>query len=93
MLQLTSAIFNDSVGKIADTLIRLASCSENNKDKELSISVAYTHQELANNVGCSRITITRCLNKFVDEGIIKIHNKRIIIKDIEKLQSYIDKII
>ncbi|SHE93703.1 Crp/Fnr family transcriptional regulator [Caloramator proteoclasticus] len=93
MLQLTSAIFNDSIGKIADTLLRLASCSEKNPDEEVSISVSYTHQELANNVGCSRITITRCLNRFISEGIIDIKNKRIIIKDIDKLQSYVDKII
>jgi CRP-like cAMP-binding protein len=93
MLQLTSAIFNDSIGKIADTLLRLASCSEKNPDEEVFISVSYTHQELANNVGCSRITITRCLNRFISEGIIDIKNKRIIIKDIDKLQSYVDKII
>ncbi|GFR35439.1 Crp/Fnr family transcriptional regulator [Thermobrachium celere] len=93
MFQLTSAIFNDSIGRIADTLLRLASCSEKNSDQEISISVSYTHQELANNVGCSRITITRCLNRFKSEGIIDIQNKRIIIKDIDKLQSYVDKII
>lgn len=93
MIQLTSAIFNDSIGKIADTLLRLCSCSEKNTDEEISISVSYTHQELANNVGCSRITVTRCLNRFISEGIIDIKNKRIIIKDIDRLQSYVDKII
>lgn len=92
MLQLTNATFNDGVGRIADALLRLSSCSEINVRERHSIGTVYTHQELANNVGCSRITVTRCLNKFLKENIIAYENKAIVIKNPEALERYVDRI-
>lgn len=93
MLQLTNSIFNDSIGKIADALLRLSSCAETDPLGRTTVNMVFTHQELANNIGCSRITVTNCLNKFLDEKIISYENKKIIIDDKEALKSYIDPIL
>ncbi|SKA93965.1 cAMP-binding domain of CRP or a regulatory subunit of cAMP-dependent protein kinases [Caloramator quimbayensis] len=93
MLQLTNSVFNDSTGRIADALLRLASCSEDDNCSKKSINMFFTHQELANNIGCSRITVTRCLNKFLEEKIISYENKKIIINNPDALKKYIDAVI
>lgn len=91
-LQLIDSVFNDSTGKIADTLIRLSSCSEKHPLGKFAISMIFTHEELANDIGCSRATVTNCLNKFLDERIIHYENKKIVIDDIQALKKYINVI-
>lgn len=93
MLQLTNNMFNDSIGKIADALLRLSACAEADSKERISVNMTYTHQELANNIGCSRITVTRCLNKFQDEGIISYENKNIIINKPDSLKEYINTVV
>ncbi len=93
MLQLTNNVFNDSIGRIADALLRLASCSIGaGEQAQVLIDTPLTHQELANNIGCSRITVTRCINKFIDEGVISYDGKKIILNDPIALKQYIDVI-
>ncbi|MBU5485102.1 Crp/Fnr family transcriptional regulator [Clostridium sp. MSJ-11] len=93
MLQLTNNMFNDSIGKIADALLRLSACAEIDSKERISVNMIYTHQELANNIGCSRITVTRCLKKFQDEGIISYENKNIIINKPNGLKEYINTVV
>ena len=50
------------------------------------IDIVLTHQEIANLMGSSRITVTKQLNQFIDEGIIKIHQRKIVVLDIENWQ-------
>lgn len=90
MLQLTSAIFNDSRGKLADTLLRLSSTSEQNNSGIVSLSRIFTHEELANIIGCSRVTVTKCLNEFFSDEVISYDIKKIIINKPEVLKTYID---
>lgn len=90
MLQLTNSTFNNSIGKIANALLRLSACSEVDPLGRAKINMMFTHQELANNIGCSRITVTNCLNKFLSENIISYEDKKIIINKPEILQKYVD---
>lgn len=90
MLQLTNNLFNDSKGRMADALLRLASCTDLDSRGRKTINIVFTHQELANNIGCSRITVTNCLNELLDEGIISYEDKKIIIDKPEALKAYID---
>lgn len=90
MLQLTNSTFNDSTGKIANTLLRLSACSEIDPLGRARVNMTFTHQELANNIGCSRITVTNCLNKFLNEEVISYENKKIIINKPEVLKQYVD---
>jgi CRP-like cAMP-binding protein len=90
MLQLTNSIFNDSMGKIADALLRLAACAEMDPMGRTTLNMIFTHQELANNIGCSRVTVTNCLKEFLDKGIISYDNKKIVINNSATLKNYID---
>ncbi|WP_176759074.1 Crp/Fnr family transcriptional regulator [Alkaliphilus peptidifermentans] len=92
MLQLTNSVFNDALGKISDALLRLYSCADRDKTGRACINMALTHQELANNIGCSRITVTRCLNKLLDEKVISYEGKYIVINRPDILKQYIDTI-
>ncbi|WP_439859560.1 Crp/Fnr family transcriptional regulator [Pseudomonas sp. MBLB4136] len=90
LLQLTSNTFNDSTGRIADALIRLVACSDTldvGHDPRM-ISTTFTQSELAHNVGCSRITVTRVLKQFENEKLISRKNRKIIIEDIDGLARY-----
>ena len=46
-----------------------------------------THQELANLIGCSRITVTRIINELKNENIIDMKNKEIYILNMEALKK------
>jgi CRP/FNR family cyclic AMP-dependent transcriptional regulator len=92
-LQLTCNLFNDSLGKIADALLRLSSCAEIDSLGRINLNMKFSHQELANIIGCSRITVTNCLNKLLKEKIISYENKNIIINKPEDLKKYIDLIV
>lgn len=93
MLQLTTCIFNDSLGKVADTLLRLSACNTRDYENKSFVNMVLTHEELSNNIGCSRITVTKCLNYFCDEEIISYENKKIIIKNEAALKSYVNTIL
>lgn len=94
MLKMADDKFNDSVGKIASTLLRFAAMQEGNLKNNIIIEYeyTYTHQELAKYLGCSRITVTNVLNFFRENDLIGIQNKHIVIKNIEGLKQYIKSI-
>lgn len=93
MLQLTSKIFNDARGEIADTLLRLSSTSELKGMEINKLNRIFTHAELANIIGCSRVTVTRCLNDFLVDEVISYCAKKIIINKPEVLKTYIDLVV
>lgn len=92
LLQSTNSLFNDSRGKIAEALLRLAACSEPQGGAASIITAHLTQNELAQNIGCSRITVTRVLNEFKKEHFIRLHDKKIVILDIEALVAFTDRI-
>ncbi|WP_416198809.1 MAG: Crp/Fnr family transcriptional regulator [Sporanaerobacter sp.] len=89
MFQMANMAFSDSIGKVADTLIRLYYQEGEETGQGKKINERFTHEEIAKLIGCSRVTVTRALNKFKDEGIIDTANGEIIIRDIENLEKYI----
>lgn len=93
LFQLTNKVFNDSMGKVADTLLRLSSCTGEGPSGRNVINMIFTHQELTNIIGCSRITVTNCLNRLLSEKIISYEDKKIVINDPEALKKYIDLIL
>lgn len=89
MFQMLNMAFSDSIGKVADTLVRLYYQEGEEMVQGKKINDRFTHEEIANLIGCSRVTVTRVLNRFKDENIINIMNGEIAIKDIENLEKYI----
>ena len=76
MLQMTGLVFNDSLGKLAEVLLRLSSQVGLEVEEGIMINFTLTHEEMASLIGCSRATVTKGLNKLKDADLIKIVNKK-----------------
>lgn len=91
MLQLESLAFSDSLSALAKQIIRLyAQEGKKINDKKI-VDLSLTHQDIAELMGVSRVTVTRGLNTLKDEGIIDIENKRIVINDEDGLLKHLSK--
>lgn len=89
MLQIADLTFNDAIGRIADILVRLYYQQGINTRAGQVVDIPLTHENIAKLLGSSRITVTKGMNMLKQEGIIDSNNKKIIIKDIDRLSEYI----
>jgi len=94
MLKMADDKFNDSIGKLASTLLRFAAMQEGELKENTIIEYyyTYTHEELAKYLGCSRITVTNVLNYFKENNLIDVRNRHIVLKNIEGLKQYVKSI-
>ncbi len=90
--QVRDLVFHDAKGRLANLLIRFAKDFGQKVDEGTMIEIILTHQEIANLLGVSRVTVTKTLNKLIDEGIIKIKERRIYILDNEGLNELVKDI-
>ena len=89
--QMHDILFTTSKEKICNTLYRLSVQSGVETPEGIIIDIKLTHQELANLVGSSRITITKIINELKNENIIESSkDKKFIIKDLNKLKKYLE---
>lgn len=81
--------FDDIDGQIASVILRTAYQSGCTKeDNRYELDYPFTHDEMANIIGCSRVTITRHIQKLRDEGVIDFNKRLIVINDIAALEEY-----
>lgn len=94
MLKIADDAFNDSLGKLASTLLRFVALQEGVLKDHVQIDKKYilTHAELAKYLNCSRTTVTNGLNYFKEKNYIDIKNKNIIVKDCSGLKKYVKSI-
>jgi CRP/FNR family transcriptional regulator len=83
--QVRELVFQDAAGRLASLLSRLAEDFGREIEEGTVIDLVLTHQEIANLIGSSRVTVTKLMNKFIDDGMITIKKRKIIIKDFESL--------
>jgi CRP/FNR family transcriptional regulator len=83
--QVRELVFQDAAGRLASLLSRLAEDFGREIEEGTVIDLVLTHQEIANLIGSSRVTVTKLINKFIDDGMITIKKRKIIIKDFESL--------
>lgn len=70
MLKSARTILLDVKARISDTLLEITAQHGNDTREPSTIEYVYTHQELADAVGCSRVTITNVLKELKEEGYI-----------------------
>lgn len=85
MFELSNFHFNDSIGRLADFIIRLYYTEP--EQPQNHISIILTHEEIANRLGLNRITVTHGMKRFKEEGLIDVQNRKLIIKNIEGLKA------
>lgn len=61
-------------------------------DEGTKINIKLTHQDIANLIGTTRSTVTKLINDLIQEGIIKIEDRYIIILDGFQIDDEKDKI-
>ena len=79
----------DTYDRIARTLLVFAKDHGIKTDDGIEIKLNISRQELANMIGTARETVSRSLSQFKKEGSIDIIGRKIIIKDINQLRSWI----
>lgn len=88
MLKSANLLANTARGQVAVLLLEIAARLGNDTSKPCVIDYIYTHQELADTMGCSRVTITNVLNEFKSEGSLSYSDKNIKIDKPELLRKY-----
>lgn len=74
--------FMDVETRLKRLLLRLAKKCKTNGLMEIEREI--THQEMAKYIGSSRETVTRLINKLETEGLLKIEEDKIILKNLER---------
>ncbi|WP_425358254.1 helix-turn-helix domain-containing protein [Thermanaerovibrio velox] len=54
------------------------------------MAVSVTQQELASNIGCSRVTVARVLKRFEREGVVERRGRKIVVSNLEALTGLRD---
>lgn len=86
-IQVFSIAFLSADKKVAHILVQLGTYFKN-KETDPSYSIDYTHQDIAELIGVSRVTITKELKKFENWGWVSLEYRNIKILDEEALKKF-----
>lgn len=86
-IRMSHAMGDNAFKRIASTLLFMTKRYGEQNKKYIHISVPVTHLCIASIAGLTRETTSATLKKISNEGIISYRHKKIIIKDIKKLQK------
>jgi CRP-like cAMP-binding protein len=85
--QMESMMFPDAAKRVANVLLYLAGqYGKPCKDGTL-LSIRFSHQEMANLIGTSRVTVTNSLKQLSDKGVIRKQGGHVQILNEDKLQE------
>ena len=87
--RLESLVFKDARRRIIETLLDLNSAHGDRVGLEYVVRRFITHQEIANLSATSRQTVTSVLNDLRNDRLIKFNRRRLLIQDLDKLQSLV----
>jgi CRP-like cAMP-binding protein len=80
-------IFKDVNARLADLLLRLARDYGVDEERGTLVSVRITHQEIANQIGSSRATVSQTLSQFKRKGLIRMDDGDLILSNQEGLTA------
>ncbi len=86
-IQVNSMAFLEADKKTAELLVRLGVHFKKNKYDDFYI-IDYSHEEIAQLIGCCRVTVTKILNKFQKDGLVSLGYKEVKIIDEKRLKSF-----
>ena len=89
--QVESLAFQDARSRTAEVLLSLARIHGKQSDNGIELDLGLSRQELANMVGVTRETFTRALMLFKKMKIIEISGQVIRIKEINELESWVNR--
>ncbi len=80
-------VFSDVPGRVAKALLELGSKFGENSADGLLVSHDLTQEELAQLVGASRETVNKALADFSQRGWIRIEQRQVTLRDVERLEQ------
>ncbi|MDF2547249.1 Crp/Fnr family transcriptional regulator [Anaerosolibacter sp.] len=89
-MKLKQMALSDTYVRTAQMIIKLAHEHGIEKNNAIELKLELSRQELANMIGTARETVSRALGQFKKEGSIDISGKKIVVKNMEKLKTWID---
>lgn len=87
--QFETLSFRKSTSRIAISLLMLVDAYGIRRNNGITLSIKFTHQELANITGLCRVTVSNFFRELMNEGIISKSNGHLVIKDIARLIDYV----
>lgn len=69
--------------QFAEMLISIA--SKNNTSPGMNLPISYSIKDLANTIGTTNNYLYKIISDFSDKNVVTIHNKKLVIKDFDKL--------
>ena len=82
-------VFRQVPSRVARLLLSLAENHGRVTPKGIRVEFPLTHQEIADLVGSSRVTVTQILNRFRTSHWINIESKRVTINDVAALEDMV----
>jgi CRP/FNR family transcriptional regulator len=80
----------DVPGRLASLLLRLSEEYGERRERGTRLSFHLTHQDLARMIGSTRETVTTTLNRFLEDGLIAVDHRIVIVLDHERLRAVAD---
>ncbi|WP_319370842.1 Crp/Fnr family transcriptional regulator [uncultured Ilyobacter sp.] len=91
LIQAGFSKFYSSEEKLVEFLLRICKIREPNSNRNIKIE-GYTHEDIGKGINVSRIGITNILKKLEEGDFVIIKRKLIIVKSVEDLAEYREKI-
>lgn len=85
--RLLSQSSSDSLQRIAQTLVNMATEYGLPTESGLEISIRFSHQDVANLLHTSRVTVTKAFQHLARLNIISRQKNRIVVSDLDRLQQ------
>jgi CRP/FNR family transcriptional regulator, cyclic AMP receptor protein len=83
---LADLVFSDVPGRVAKTLLELATRFGTPADEGIHVAHDLTQEELAQLVGASRETVNKALADFTSRGWIRLEQRSVVLLDVERLR-------
>jgi len=91
--RLESLVFKDSRSRIIEYLIDLNAKKGQRVGYEWVVRRFLTHQQIADLTATSRQTVTTVLNELRNENILTFNRKRLLIRDLSKLEAELNVVV
>ena len=82
-------VFRQVPSRVARLLLNLAETHGRVTPNGVKVEFPLTHQDIADMVGSSRVTVTQVINKFRESNWIDVESKRVTIHDIRALEEMV----
>ena len=86
--QLSDLSFKCSKERVANLIYKLAAGHGQKTEQGIKIPLNFSHQQLADLAGCSRVSITRGLNALKTDGLIDYSRSCMFVKNLDKLDNF-----